>query len=247
MIGYLLPLLAASFLLVCSSSVQAQTNPADEATIPNQGMVYSPSTSLQEGDSTAIPSDFKHWLVHVDGANVFTNESSSVAVGGAKVPDGSVSLANNLTATFDVSYFLTPKIALNVYSGYPPRAHIKGAGSLAAFGTLASANYGPLTVSGEYHFSGFGALKPYVGAGVTYVVFLNVDDAALNDVSVDNAFGPALKLGVDYDVSERWTLHSYIQQFWVSTNVTAKVGPAPASAHVAINPTIIGVGIGYRF
>lgn len=84
MIGNLLPLLAASFLLVCSSSVQAQTNPADEATISNQGMVYYPSTSLQEGDGTAIPSDFKHWLVHVDGANVFTNESSSVAVGGAK-------------------------------------------------------------------------------------------------------------------------------------------------------------------
>ncbi|MET4897999.1 OmpW family outer membrane protein [Sphingomonadaceae bacterium jetA1] len=147
--------------------------------------------------------DFRRWLLHVDVANVFTNESADVAVGGAPVRGGSVSMADNPTATFDVSYFFTPNFAVNVYSGYTPRAHIKGAGSLASFGTLASANYGPLTVSGEYHFLGLGAFKPYVGIGVTYAIFLNVDDAALQNVNIDNAFGPAFKIGVDYDIAER--------------------------------------------
>jgi outer membrane protein len=191
--------------------------------------------------------DFPRWLLHVDVANVFTNESSDVALGGAPVPNGSVSMADNQTITFDASYFLTPNLAVNVYTGYPPRAHIKGAGSLAAFGTLANANYGPLTVSGEYHFSGLGAFRPYVGVGVTYAVFLNVDDAALSDVNVDNTFGPALKLGVDYDISERWTVHGYVQQIWLSTDVSATVGGAPASARMTIDPTIAGVGLGYRF
>lgn len=189
----------------------------------------------------------RRWLVHVDAANVFTNESADVSVGGAPVPGGSVSMADNPTVTFDVSYFMTPNLAVNVYAGYPPRAHIKGAGSLAAAGTLASANYGPLTVSGEYHFSDFGAFRPYVGVGVTYAVFLNVDDAALSDVRVDNAFGPALKLGLDYDISEHWTLHGYVQQIWLSTDVSAKIGGAPASARVTIDPTVVGVGLGYRF
>ncbi|MBN9464820.1 OmpW family outer membrane protein [Brevundimonas sp.] len=197
--------------------------------------------------ATEISGDFRRWLVHVDVANVVTNESADVAVGGAPLPGGSVSMADNATVTFDVSYFLTPNFAINAYAGYPPRAHIEGAGPLAAFGTLASANYGPLTVSGEYHFSGLGALRPYVGVGVTYAVFLDVDDNALSDVSVDNAFGPALKLGLDYDVSERWTLHAYVQQVWLKTDVSATVGGAPASARLTIDPTVVGVGLGYRF
>ncbi|TGY88783.1 OmpW family protein [Marinicauda algicola] len=217
-------------LVSLSCPAQAQDNPT--------GSAYATET---------YPSDFRRWLLHVDVANVFTNESAEVAVGGAPVPNGSVSMADNQTISFDVSYFLTPNLAINVYAGYPPRAHIKGAGTLEAFGTLASANYGPLTVSGEYHFSDLGAFRPYVGVGVTYAVFLNVDDAALSDVNVENAFGPALKLGLDYDISERWTLHGYVQQVWLSTDVSATVGGVPASAKVAIDPTIVGVGLGYRF
>lgn len=55
--------------------------------------------------------DFRRWLLHVDVANVFTNESADVAVGGAPVRGGSVSMAYNPTATFDVSYFFTPNFA----------------------------------------------------------------------------------------------------------------------------------------
>ncbi|WP_426026165.1 OmpW/AlkL family protein [Brevundimonas sp. TSRC1-1] len=198
-------------------------------------------------DAIGSSGNFKRWLVHVDVANVFTNESADIAVGGAPVPGGSVSMEDNATVTFDASYFLTPHFAINAYAGFPPRAHLEGAGPLAPFGTLASTNYGPLTVSGEYHFSGLGALRPYVGVGVTYAVFLNVDDGALSDVSVDNAFGPALKLGMDYDVSERWTVHAYVQQVWLKTDVSAMASGAPASARVTIDPTIVGVGLGHRF
>jgi len=212
------------------------------------GALSCPAQAQQSpAPAIGISGDFKRWLVHVDVANVFTNESADVAVGGAPVPGGSVSMADNATVTVDASYFLTPHFAINAYAGYPPRAHLEGAGPLAPFGTLASANYGPLTVSGEYHFSGLGAFRPYVGVGVTYAVFLDVDDKALSDVSVDNAFGPALKLGLDYDVSERWTVHAYLQQIWLRTDVSATVGGAPASARVTIDPTVVGVGLGYRF
>ncbi|MFG1228649.1 OmpW/AlkL family protein [Xanthobacter wiegelii] len=203
--------------------------------------------AAQSYDSGMSAENFRRWLIHADVVDVLTNESAKVSVGNVPVPGGSVSMADNPTATFDVSYFLTPNFAVNVYTGYPPRAHIKGAGPLASFGTLASANYGPLTVSGEYHFLGLGAFKPYLGIGVTYAIFLNVDDAALQNVSVDNAFGPAFKIGLDYDVSEQWTIHSYIQQIILSTDVNATVNGIPASARVKINPTIVGIGIGYRF
>lgn len=205
------------------------------------------SAGAQTNISEDTADNFKRWLIHADVVDVITNESAAVSVGNVPIPGGSVSMADNLTATIDVSYFLTRNLAVNIYTGYPPRAHINGAGSLASFGTLASANYGPLTVSGEYHFLGLGAFKPYVGIGVTYAIFLNVDDGALQNVNVDNAFGPAFKIGADYDISDRWTVHSYIQQILLSTNVSAIANGIPASAKVKINPTIVGVGIGYRF
>lgn len=212
------------------------------------GVIACPAQAQHSPDpATESSGDFMRWLVHVDVANVVTNENADVAVGGAPVPGGSVSMGDNTTVSFDASYFLTPHFAINAYAGYPPRAHLEGAGTLAPLGALASANYGPLTVSGEYHFSGLGAFRPYVGVGVTYAVFLNVDDSALSDVSVDNAFGPALKLGLDYDVSERWTVHAYVQQVWLKTDVSATAGGAPASARVTIDPTIVGVGLGYRY
>lgn len=203
--------------------------------------------AAQNYDSEAPAGAFKRWLIHADVVDVLTNESAKVSVGNVPVPGGSVSMADNPMATFDVRYFLAPNFAANVYTGYPPRAHIKGAGSLASFGTLASANYGPLTVSGEYHFLGLGAFKPYLGIGVTYVIFLNVDDAALQNVNVDNAFGPAFKIGLDYDVSECQTIHSYIQQILLGTDVNATVNGIPASARFKPNSTIVGIGVGYQF
>lgn len=186
-------------------------------------------------------------MVHLDLAGVLMNSSANVDIAGARVPGGSVSIGNNVTATFDLSYFFTPNWAVNAYAGIPPRAVVKGAGTLAPAGTLATVNYGPAVLSGEYHFTNFGAFKPYIGIGLNYTIFMNVQDRALQDVKVPNAFGAAFKIGADYDIADRWTAHAYVQQILLSTRVSASAGGAPAVAKTTINPTIIGAGIGWRF
>lgn len=190
------------------------------------------------------------WIVHLDAAGVFKNDSAEVFVGGQRVPGATISSPDDATATFDLGYFVTPNIAINLYAGLPPRAVIKGAGTIHAFGTLATTNYGPAVLSAEYHLNNLGAFHPYAGIGLNYTLFLNVHHEALYNVKIPNAFGTAFKLGFDYDIGPSWTANFYVMHILLGTRVSATADPAgtiPAVAKATINPTIIGAGIGYRF
>jgi outer membrane protein len=187
------------------------------------------------------------WLLHIDATGVFPHPSANVSIFGTHVPGGSLSINNSATVTGDVSYFLTPSIAVNLYAGVPARGAIKGTGSLSALGTLATSLYGIAILSVEYHATNFGAFKPYVGVGPGYSIFLDTHDHTLTNVKVPNAWGVAFSVGADYDINDRWTFNTYLKQMILSTTVTASLAGAPARSKTTLNPTLVGVGIGYRF
>jgi outer membrane protein len=190
------------------------------------------------------------FLVHVDALGVFKNDSAKISVGGQRVPGATISSPNDVTLSFDAAYFVTPNIAIDLYAGLPPRAVIRGAGTISGYGTLATTNYGPAVLSAEYHFNNLGAFHPYLGVGLNYTLFLNVHHEALYNVKIPDAFGAAFRLGFDYDIGPSWTANFYVMHILLGTRVSASADPAgaiPAVAKATINPTIIGAGIGYRF
>ncbi len=216
--------LAACCLAATGAPALAQTAPSDDA----------PGTLL----------------VHIDAAGVFKDASAKVYIEGGRVPGGSIGSPADETITFDAAYFLTPNFAVDLYAGLPPRAVVRGAGTLSGAGTLATTNYGPAVLTGEYHVTGLGAFHPYVAAGVDYTLFLNIHHEALYDVKIPNAFGAALKLGMDYDISPAWSAHFYVMHIFLGTRVSASAvpgGAVPAVAKALIDPTIIGAGVGCRF
>jgi outer membrane protein len=189
-------------------------------------------------------------LVHIDAAGVVKDASAKVYIAGGRVPGGSIGSPADETITFDAAYFLTPNFAIDLYAGLPPRAVVRGAGTLSGAGTLATTNYGPAVLSGEYHVTGLGAFHPYAAAGVNYTLFLNIHHEALYDVKIPNAFGAAFKIGADYDLSPAWSAHFYVMHIFLGTRVSASAvpgGAVPAVAKATIDPTIIGAGVGYRF
>ena len=202
--------------------------------------------ALGQGDERA-GQGFRQWLVHLDVAGVLMNESATIDIGGHPIQDGSVAIGNDPTLTLDASYFFTPNLAINLYSGIPPRAAVKGAGSLASLGTLATTRYGSVAVSAEYHATNFGRFKPYVGIGVDYTPFLDVQDRTLQNVHIPNIFGAAFKVGADYDLADRWTAHVYVQQILLETRVSATVAGLAVTSETTINPTVVGAGVGWRF
>jgi outer membrane protein len=189
-------------------------------------------------------------IVHIDAAGVFKDASAKVYIEGGRVPGGSIGSPADETITVDAAYFLTPNFAIDFFAGLPPRAVVRGAGTLSGAGTLATTNYGPAILSGEYHVTGLGAFHPYVSAGVNYTLFLNIHHEALYNVKIPDAFGAAFKLGMDYDLSSAWSAHFYVMHIFLGTRVSASAvpgGAVPAVAKARIDPTVIGAGIGYRF
>ena len=77
---------------------------------------------------------------------------------------------NSFVPEFDISYFFTQNIAAELILGVTPH-HVYGTGAAATDGLdVGKAWLLPPTLTLQYHFTDFGAFKPYIGAGVNYTV-----------------------------------------------------------------------------
>jgi outer membrane protein len=116
-------------------------------------------------------------------------------------------------------------------------------------GQIGSLKHLPPTLLAQYHFTNFGAFKPYVGAGINYTRFSSVNfnpavQAALNPSIKKNSFGGALQIGFDYALDKNWSVNFDVKKVFIETDVSAagtKVGT------FKVNPVLVGVGLGYRF
>lgn len=89
---------------------------------------------------------------------------------------------------------------------------------------------------------------PYIGAGINYTIFNDVDDGQFVDVDYGDAFGTLIQVGFDYDLTERWTVNLDIKRLYLDTDVKIDAGELDIiKTRVDIDPLIIGLGICYRF
>lgn len=158
---------------------------------------------------------------------------------------GHVEASNSLTPEFDASYFFTPNVAVEAIAA-TARHHVKLQGSSLANGDLGHVQILPPTVTVQYHFCPTGMINPYVGAGLNYTLFYGVKSGTggLN-VHYDNSFGEALQIGADVHLQGNWFANIDVKQLFLNT--TANVSDSTAIADVDLNPTIVGVGVGYKF
>lgn len=137
----------------------------------------------------------------------------------------------------DFTYFVTPNIGVELILGTARHEVTLGGASLGKL------NHLPPTVTVQYHFNPTSTIKPYLGAGVNYTRFYNVDLAT--GLSVDkNSFGGALQAGVDIAVSKNGYLNLDVKKIWIDTDV--KLDGAKLT-NLEINPVVWGIGYGFRF
>lgn len=90
-------------------------------------------------------------------------------------------------------------------------------------------------------------MRPYVGAGFNYNVFYN-ESGTLDAVGahIDNTFGFVAQAGLDYMLSDRFSLNADFKHLTLDADVN--VGAAPALNDVLkVDAFIFGVGLGYHF
>lgn len=198
----------------------------------------SSSTGFQPGDVLV--------RLRVDGV-MPQNYSSSVALTGSNALAGSkVHVSSYVIPEADLSYFFTSHIAVEAIAG--TSRHDAWATTPIGKVKVGSSWVIPPIVTIQYHFSAIDGFTPYVGVGVAAMFFYNTHHARgglVNAVYFQNSVGPAAEAGFDYHVSGRWYANFAFKQSFASTRVS--IDHSSIVAKTALDPIVVGAGIGYRF
>ena len=161
------------------------------------------------------------------------------------VTGSTISIDNSVVPELDFSYFVTDTVAFELIAAITPH-DVSTKDSSAGPLDLGDVWLLPPTLTAQYHFTDMGAFKPYVGAGVNYTVFFDEKaGSSVTDVEYENSFGPALQVGADYALDDKWSLNLDVKKIWINSDV--KFNGGAIKADVDIDPWIIGAGIGYTF
>ena len=190
--------------------------------------------ALTSGAAMAQQQDGKWQIraraVHLDSANKGIAQGLDVSVNDKWIPE------------VDISYYFTPNFAAELILTYPQKHNVKLNG-----GKIGTLKHLPPSLLAQYHFTNLGAFKPYVGAGINYTRFSNVD-ISIPGAELDvkrSSWGGALQVGFDYALDKNWSLNFDIKKVYIDTDVKVKGGATLGKFKV--DPVLIGVGVGYRF
>ena len=207
---------------------------------------------------TAAYAQDNPWMVRGRLLGVIPDEGADLSVANAALA-GDVDIGDQYVPELDITYFFTDNIAAELILAVTP--HDVDAVGVTVPGALNNANVDlgdvwllPPTLTLQYHFDTGTRFKPYIGAGVNATFFFNEDEGAVADgIDYDQSFGGALQLGVDYDLDGQpggWLLNADVKKIWINTDVTVDFTTAlgaTVNADVDINPTVLGIGFGYKY
>ena len=173
-------------------------------------------------------------------------ENSSSAISGA-INTGTVSTSNAVMPEVDFSYFFTDNIAVELIAATTQHDLYADNTPLGSHYHVGSTWVLPPTITAQYHFMPHEKFSPYVGVGLNVSFFYGTSPAnnAVTQLAMKTAVGPAVQAGFDYNFSGHWFANFDVKQIFYTT--TASIDNGLIHAKTALNPTVIGAGIGYRF
>ena len=193
------------------------------------------------------PPELSPYYVHAGIGGLFLSEGAKLFAAGAPIQGADIKANSQYTPVLETGYFLNPAWAVSFTGGLPPLVTVKGTGTVAAAGTLGKVRYGPATLTAHYHFTPFGALRPYAGAGVVGLIVLKTIDGSLTNARLDPALGLAAQFGVDYAVSDHWGMFVDVKKSYLRTTAKGYFGLTPVKANVKLDPLVVSTGVAYRF
>lgn len=174
------------------------------------------------------------WLVRVRGAYMINDNTND-----PKLALGQVEIDDKFIPEFDISYFFTDNIAMELVLTWPQKMDVTLGGA-----DIGSVDALPPSLMLQYHFMPNDAFRPYVGVGINYTRYSS-EEFKIAGLGVSNSsVGAALQAGVDYKIAPRWYLNADVKYIFMDTDV--KLNGATLTT-VDINPWLVAVGVGYRF
>lgn len=189
------------------------------------------------------------WQVRLRAVGVLPDFSNrALTVNGAILPGARVGVTDTVIPELDITYYFTKNIAAELILGVT-RHTAYGAGSIAGLGVLGRSWLLPPTLTLQYHFTDFGAFKPYIGGGINYTWFFNTNSNALSGFSLRDNVGYAVQFGFDYALNEHWGVNVDAKRIFLLTTASGNlgVGGPRVTTPLRIDPWLVGAGITYRF
>jgi outer membrane protein len=186
----------------------------------------------------AAAQDTGNWIVRARAVHLDSANKDGTGVG--------LTINDKWLPEVDISYFFSPNLAAELILTVPQKQTVSAAGT-----AIGSFKHLPPTLTLQYHFTGLGGFRPYLGAGVNYTRLSSVrfDPAVEAALGVDldlkrNSYGLALQAGVDVPLGGGWLLNADIKKVQISTKVLAD---GNSIGRFKVDPLLIGIGIGKRF
>jgi outer membrane protein W len=182
-----------------------------------------------------------------------------VRVGGAfygtkneyKIGDTPVNIATNedplaTTASIegDVSYFLNDYLSFTGSIGYHPQQDTQVTYNLIVVNDEDSGKLSllPLSLIAQYHFAPYGALRPYLGAGVHYTYPIESYELSKFDV----APGLVLNAGSDWWWSKEWGLSLDVKKYFMELERDMSAIGIPLKQELTADPLVVSAGFSFR-
>lgn len=188
-------------------------------------------------------------LVVPDGA------IDEVVVDNFGLPAGTDTEANNnFVPTLAVEYFLTNNFSIETIAGTTQHDVDAVSGLPAGSELVSDALLLPATVTAKAHFD-LGSVKPYVGAGAAYFVWLDSDPGAaaiplgITRAELSDEFGFVLQAGLDVSLGEAGLgLTLDAKRYFIGTTAQFFAGDTLviATDHT-LDPWVLSAGLAYRF
>jgi outer membrane protein len=179
------------------------------------------------------------WMVRVRATDLnWENGQSTATINASGL---NVNAKDKTIPELDITYFFTKNIAAELVLTYPQRVEVKA--GQASLGTVTAL---PPTLLAQYHFTQFGPLKPYVGAGINYTRFGSRELNNGSDFySVEkSSIGYAAQIGADYMLTKNWGINLDVKYIQIKTDV---LSAGVSAGTLDLSPIATSVGVTYKF
>jgi outer membrane protein len=183
--------------------------------------------------SGAVLAEQGPWMVRARAVGLDMSNKDSTGLG--------LNVNNKTIPEVDISYFINKNVAVELILTVPQKQTVNSAALGTDIGTF---QHLPPVITLQYHFDNFAGFNPYVGAGLNYtqITQVNLLDGGANINS--NSWGGALQAGIDFPIDKNLSFNIDIKKINLKTDVY--VGGANKGV-LKLDPTLIGVGLGYRY
>ena len=191
-------------------------------------------------------------------------------VGTAVLPDGEIDRVNvdavglpagtdtkasdNYVPTLAVEYFISNNFSIETIAGTTQHDVDAISGFPRGTELVSDALLLPATVTAKAHFDA-GGMKPYVGAGVAYFIWLDVEPGAavvplgVTKTDLTDEFGFVLQAGVDIPVGEKGFGVTFdAKRYFIGTTAQWFAGNTLViETDHNLDPWVLSAGLSYRF